>query len=138
MPTTYVLDVQIMRGKAMDMGRMAGDMEWCRTTAFTVHLKLGIEGVPRGKFLCPERGIRTRQCPDRGTKSLVVIKVLKLIINDHYHKGKGSKIVNHKICKVRVPKEENRQRVRGVSKGTKANEENKEEVCENEESVQRE
>ena len=92
---------------------------------------------PRGKFLCPERGIRTRQCPDRGTKSLVVIKVLKLIINDHYHKGKGSKIVNHKICKVRVPKEENRQRVRGVSKGTKANEENKEEVCENEESVQK-
>jgi hypothetical protein len=43
----------------------------------------------------------------------VVVKVLKLIINDHYHNGNGSKIVNHKISKVRAPKEKNRQRVRG-------------------------
>jgi hypothetical protein len=66
----------------------------------------------------------------------VVVKVLKLmIINDHYHNGKGSKIVNHKISKVRAPKEKNRQRVWGAVKGTKAkeNEENKEDDCENEE-----
>ena len=65
----------------------------------------------------------------------VVVKVLKLIINDHYQKGNGSKIVNHKISKVRAPKEKNRQRVRGAVKGTKAkeDEENKEDDCENEE-----
>lgn len=48
----------------------------------------------------------------------VVVKVLKLIINDHYHKG--STIVHYKISKLRAPKEKNRQRVRGVAKGTKA------------------
>ena len=30
----------------------------------------------------------------------VLVKVLKLIINDHYQKGNGSKIVHHKISKV--------------------------------------
>ena len=63
------------------------------------------------------------------------ISVLKLIIYDHYHNGNGSKIVNHKISKVRAPKEKNRQRVRGAVKGTKAkgDEANKEDDCENEE-----
>ena len=59
----------------------------------------------------------------------VVVKVLKLIINDHYHNGNGSKIVHHKISKVRVPK------VNKDVKGTKAkeDEENKKDDCENEE-----
>ncbi len=71
----------------------------------------------------------------------VVVKGLKLIINDHYHKGKGSKIVNHKISELRAPKEKNRQRMRGVAEETKANgdgsveanNENKEDDNENEE-----
>jgi hypothetical protein len=65
----------------------------------------------------------------------VVVKVLKLIINDHYQKGYGSKIVHHNISKVRALKEKNRQQVRGAAKGTKAkeDEENKEDDCENEE-----
>jgi hypothetical protein len=64
-------------------------------------------------------------------------------MNDHYQNGKkhyqngnNSKIVHHNISKVRVPKEKNRQQVRGAIKGTKAkeDEENKEDDCENEES----
>ena len=66
------------------------------------------------------------------------MKVLKLIINDHYHKGKGSKIVNLKISKLRVPKEKNRRVAKKETKAkgdgsVEANNENKEDDSENEE-----
>jgi hypothetical protein len=49
----------------------------------------------------------------------VVVKILKLIINDHYHKGKGSKIVFYQVKKLKAPKEKNRQIKRGVTKTKK-------------------
>ena len=42
----------------------------------------------------------------------VVVKILRLIVNDHYQKGK----VFYKIKNLRAPKEKKRQRVRGVAK----------------------
>jgi len=63
----------------------------------------------------------------------VVVKILKLIINDHYHKGKGSKIVFYQIKKLRAPKENNRQIKRGVTKTKKDDSDNEEEYSENEE-----
>jgi len=44
----------------------------------------------------------------------VVVKILKMIINDHYQKGKGAIFL--KLKKLRAPKEKKRQRVRGVAK----------------------
>jgi len=57
----------------------------------------------------------------------VVVKVLKLIINDHYQKTKSSTTVFYKLKKLRAPKEKKRQRVRGIAKVTSAKEDNENE-----------